>query len=131
MGRWGVEHVPALGVCLVRLSGRVDEADILAAAWRATSRHGTARMIWDLSEITFELWSGARIAALLRNLAPLVQAAPELRIALVASGIAGPGVWGLLRDLVGKHRFPLRVALFPDRISALEWLEVMHLPVGA
>ncbi|MBN2195308.1 MAG: hypothetical protein JW751_20995 [Polyangiaceae bacterium] len=131
MGGLGVEYVRALDVCLVRVVGRVTGADIIATALSSARRYPTSKRLWDISEAALDEWPEYRIRDLVGCLEPLAVASPGTHVALVATCARGARVCRMVSNSISILRFPLEIAVFPCRAAALEWLGVMHLPIGA
>jgi len=131
VGGLRVEYVRALDVCFVRARGRVATSDVIAVVAAAVGQSSAARMLWDISDASVDEWTEARVQALIEGLTAVVGEAPGLNVALVAEGSRG----AVVRRTV-EGRFPLRrltssVETFSNRAAALDWLGVMHLPIGS
>jgi len=123
--------VRALDVCFVRARGRVSTSDVIAVVAAAVGQSSAPRMLWDISDASLDEWTEARARALVEGLTAVVGEASGLNVALVAEGARGASV---RRTVEG--RFPLRrltssVETFGSRAAALDWLGVMHLPIGS
>ena len=125
-----VEYFEAFDVCVFRLCGTILPEDVVAASLKEAIAHPTSTRLWDLSAASFDGWSEARLRSLVRSLAPTVLCASGMRVALVSANAEGARICLFLKRLVGAQGFPVTVEAFSSRTLALDWLGVMHVPVG-
>lgn len=130
MGCVGVEYVEALDVCVFRLTGTIIPEEIIEASLSAAVLHPALARLWDISEASFDGWSEALLRDVVGGLGPAAHSVPGLRVALVSTNAEGARICGIVKHLVAAHGFPVTVEVFSKRASALDWLGVMHVPVG-
>lgn len=130
MGGLRVEYVRALEVCFVRVKGRVSTSEVIAVLLTAVSQSPSPRMLWDISEAAIDEWTEPRARALVDGLTAAVGELPELSIALVAGGPRGADVRQAVERRFSLRRLTSSVETFGSRAAALDWLGVMHLPIG-
>ncbi len=120
----------ALEVCFVRVRGRVSTSEVIAVLVTAVSQFPAPRMLWDISEASVDEWTEARARALVDGLTAAVGDVPGLSIALVAGGARGADVRRTVESRFSLRRLSSSVETFSSRAAALDWLGVMHLPIG-
>jgi hypothetical protein len=130
MGEVDSEYIAALDACVFRLRGAISSDEVLARSLAAATQYPSAVRLWDISEASFEGWTEDRLHALVRGLAPSASTAPNMHIALVSKAPAGEAICRTVQRLVGASGLPMFVEVFPNRTEALEWLGIMHVPIG-
>ncbi len=126
----GVEYVDALDVCVFRLEGTIHPEEIVATSLRAAVLYPKSTRLWDVSAASFDGWSESRLLALVRGLAPTALSTPGMRIALVSESAEGGRLCRIVQRLIASKGYPMTVEVFSGRAAALEWLGLMHVPVG-
>lgn len=130
MGGVGVEYVAALGVCVFRLEGMIYPEEVVATSLREAMLHPKSTRLWDISAASFDGWSESRLLALVRGLAPTALSTLGMRIALVSTSAEGARIGRIVKRLIASKGYPMTVEVFTGRAAALDWLGVMHVPVG-
>ena len=130
MGGLGAEYVDALDVCVFRLQGTIHPEEVVAASLTAAMLHPTSTRLWDISGASFDGWSESRLLALVRGLAPTALSTPGMHVALVSTSAEGVKICRIVRRLIASKGYPMTVEVFSGRAAALDWLGVMHVPVG-
>jgi len=131
MGGVDVEYVEALDVCVFRLTGTIWPEDVVAASLKEAMSHPTSTRLWDISEASFDGWTQPRLLGLVRGLAPTALTTPGMHVALVSTSAEGAAICQLVRHLIASKGYPMTVEVFSSRAAALEWLGVMHVPLGS
>jgi len=130
MGGVGVEYIDALDVCVFRLEGTIHPEQVVATSLQEAVLHPTSTRLWDISAASFDGWSESRLLALVRGLAPTALSTAGMRIALVSESAEGAGICRIVQRLIASKGYPMTVEVFSGRAAALEWLGLMHVPVG-
>ncbi|MBN2196146.1 MAG: hypothetical protein JW751_25240 [Polyangiaceae bacterium] len=130
MGCLGVDYCAPLDVCVVRITGDVTEDEVVGVLTEALARQPGSSIVWDVSAADFARWGFAAVAGLVSHVRTAAELTPGRRAAIVVESPVGFEFCRALRDLIEEQRVPVQVALFPNRSLALEWLDVLHVPIG-